>query len=325
MTLARQPTEFTMTNNDTTYIVGYGALGKEIARQMTAAGRPVTIIQRRKPKDFPPGARFLSADIMDREAIVAALADAGSVICALGLPYQAALWETGWPRAMANLLDACEAAGARLVFADNLYLYGPVDGPLTEDLPTVGYGRKPRARAEVTRLWQEAHASGRVKVATVRSPDFYGPGVEQSVLGSASLMTLAKGKRAMLLGDADLPHDVAHVADYARAVITLRDAEDDAYGQAWHVPCAPTLTLRQHLSIAADSLGVPLRLTVLPRWLAPVIGKFVPFVEEGVEMQFLFDRPYVVKADKFRRRFWSDVTPFETGLPAAAEYFHTAA
>ena len=170
-----------------------------------------------------------------------------------------------------------------------------------------------------------AHAEGRVKVAAIRSPDFYGPGVEQSALGSASLMPLAKGNRAVMLGDVDLPHDVAHVSDYARAVITLRDADDDAYGEAWHVPCAPTLTLRQHLQIAADAVGVKLKLTVLPRWLAPIIGAFVPFVQEGVEMQFLFDRPYVVKADKFRARFWSDVTPFETGLGEAASYFRAAA
>lgn len=308
-----------------THVVSYGALGREITRQLTAAGRPVVVIQRRKPADLPAGATFIAADIMDVQAITAALAGAKEVICALGLPYQASLWEEGWPRAMANLLAGCEAAGARMVFADNLYLYGPVDGPLTEDLPAVAYGKKPRARAAVTRLWQEAHAAGRVKVAAVRSPDFYGPGVEQSVLGSASLMTLARGKGATLVGNADLPHDVAHVSDYARAVITLRDAPDSDFGQAWHVPTAPTRTLRQHLQMVADLLGVPLRLTVLPKWLTPIIGHFVPFVKEGVEMQFLFDRPYVVKADKFRRRFWSDVTPFETGLPAAAQYFRTAA
>lgn len=314
-----------MTTNEMTHVVGYGALGREIVRQLLAAGRPVTVIQRSKPKHLPQAAHFISADIMEREAITDALFEASAVISALGLPYQAVLWEKGWPLAMRNLLDACEAAGARLVFADNLYLYGPTNGPITEDLPAVDYGIKPKARAEVTRLWQAAHAAGRVKVAAVRSPDFYGPGVDQSVLGSASLMPLANGKGAALIGNADLPHDVAHVSDYARATITLRDADDDAYGQAWHVPCAPTLTLRQHLQIAADAVGVKLQLTVLPRWLAPIVGLFVPVVREGVEMQFLFDRPYVVKADKFRKRFWSDVTPFETGLAEAAKSFRAVA
>lgn len=302
-------------------VVGYGALGRQIVTQLQDAGRQVCVIQRSKPKDLPPGAGFVAADIMDPAAITAATKGAKEIICALGLPYFADLWETGWPLAMTNLLAACEAHGARLVFADNLYLYGPQNRPLTEDLPAVDYGRKPKARAAVTRLWQAAHEAGRVKVAAVRAPDFYGPGVVQSVLGTASLQALAEGKTARLFGNADLPHDVAHVSDYARAVITLLDAPDDAYGQAWHVPCAPTLTLRQHLQIAADALGVPLKLSVLPGWLARPLGLFIPFVREAIEMQFLFDRPYIVDASKFRARFWSDVMPFEIGLPATARSF----
>jgi nucleoside-diphosphate-sugar epimerase len=308
-----------------THIVGYGALGKEIARQMLAAGRPVTIVQRSKPKDLPAGAGFVSADVMDRDALIAATAGTGAIVSALGLPYFAKLWEDGWPRAISNILAACEAQGVRLVFADNLYLYGPQNRPLTEDLPPTDYGVKPKARAEVTRLWMSAHAAGRVQAVAVRSPDFYGPGVVQSALGVASLQALAEGKTARLLGNADLPHDVAHVHDYARATITLLDAPQDAYGQAWHVPTAPTRTLRQHLQIAADALGVPLKLQALPGWVARPIGLFVPFVREGIEMQFLFDRPYIVDASKFRARFWSDVIPFETGIAETARGFRRAA
>lgn len=306
-------------------VVGYGALGREIVTQLLAAGREVRVVQRSKPRDLPAGAGFVAADIMDPAAITAAIAGSEAVICALGLPYYSTLWETGWPLAITNLLAACEASGARLVFADNLYLYGPQDRPLTEDLPPVDYGIKPKARAEVTRLWQAAHAAGRVQVAAVRSPDFYGPGVVQSALGVASLQALAEGKTARLLGNADLAHDLAHVSDYARAVITLLDAPEDAYGQAWHVPTAPTRTLRQLLQIAADALGVRLRLSVVPDWMARSLGIFIPFVREGIEMQFLFDRPYVVDASKFRARFWSDPVPFEVGLPATALGFRQAA
>ncbi len=306
-------------------VVGYGALGREIVTQLLAAGREVLVVQRSRPRDLPLGAGFVSADIMDPAAITAATAGAEAIVCALGLPYFADLWEKGWPLAMTNLLAAAEANGARLVFADNLYLYGPQNQPLTEDLPPVDYGRKPKARAEVTRLWQAAHRAGRVQTVAVRSPDFYGPGVVQSALGVASLQALAEGKTARLLGNADLPHDVAHVHDYARAVITLLDAPEDAYGQAWHVPTAPTRTLRQHLQIAADALGVPLKLSMLPNWVAQPLGLFIPFVREGIEMQFLFDRPYIVDASKFRARFWSDVVPFETGLAATALSFRAAA
>jgi hypothetical protein len=79
--------------------------------------------------------------------------------------------------------------------------------------------------------------------------------------------------------------------------------------------------LRQHLQIAAGALGVPLKLSVLPGWLAKPLGLFIPFVREGVEMQFLFDRPYIVDSSKFRSRFWSDAVPFEVGLAETARSF----
>ncbi len=309
--------------NSSVYVIGYGALGQDIVRQLVAQGRMVTVLQRSRPRGLPAGVDFAAVDTLDVASLSNALAKARIVVCALGFPYSANIWRKAWPQAMANLLDACASSGARLVFADNLYLYGPHDGPLTEDLPVVDYGIKPTARAQVTRLWQTAHAAGRVQVAAVRSPDFYGPGVTQSVLGEGSLMALARGKSAVLLGEADLPHDVAHVRDYGRAVISLIDAADDAYGQAWHVPCDDTLTLRQHLDIGAKALDVPLKLTLLPRWTAPILGLAIPIVKEGIEMHFLFDRPYRVDASKFRNRFWSDVTPLEKGVAEAALSFRS--
>lgn len=71
-----------MTASEMTHVVGYGALGREIVRQLLAAGRPVTVIQRKKPADLPEAARFISADIMAHEAITLALIGATSVICA---------------------------------------------------------------------------------------------------------------------------------------------------------------------------------------------------------------------------------------------------
>ena len=109
--------------------------------------------------------------------------------------------------------------------------------------------------------------------------------------------------------------------DFARAVATLVDAPDEAYGQAWHVPNAPTRTLRQLLTLAAELIGVAPRISVLPDWLARIVGLFNPPVRELAEMRFQWDRPYLVDASKFAARFWSDPTPFETGLKATIEYY----
>ncbi|CAN5327303.1 SDR family oxidoreductase [soil metagenome] len=307
--------------NDPIHIIGYGPVGQALAERLCAAGHPVVVAQRSRPATLPPGAQFRPCDVLDPASVNAACAGAGQVVLAIGLPYDSKVWARDWPIAMANTLDACEAAGARMLLIDNLYMYGPQTAPLTEDMPLSGYGAKPRTRAQVTRLWRAASDEGRVVVAALRAPDFYGPGVGLSHLGDAALGALAKGKAAMSLMPPDTPHAYAYVPDFARAAESLLDAPDSDWNQAWHVPCAPTTTPRALMNLAADALGVKLRITSIPFGLLPLMGLFVPFVREVWEMRFIFDRPYRVDASKFARRFWSDATPFEVGVPAAALSF----
>ena len=63
----------------------------------------------------------------------------------------------------------------------------------------------------------------------------------------------------------------------------------------------------------------------MPPVLLPMLGLVSPFMRELVEMRFQWDRPYHVDASNFAARFWSDATPFEVGVPAAALSFRTTA
>lgn len=309
--------------SETILLFGYGAVGRAIAQQLSLSGRPVTVVQRSSPDHLPPGVEFVACDVRNQEATNAVVAGAGAVICAIGLPYVSAVWEREWPVVMRHLLTACSRTGARLVFVDNLYMYGPQSRPLTEDMPLTAHGIKPKVRAEITRLWKRAHDAGQVSVVAVRASDFYGPGVGQSIIGQTALGAIASGKPAMLIGSPDLPHDLAYVPDVARAAITLLDASTDAYGQAWHVPCAPTKTLREVLQIGADALGEKLKLSVLPAFMMGPLGLFTPVLRELKEMRFQTDRPYRVDSSRFASRFWSDATPLEEGVKAAALSFRS--
>lgn len=297
-------------------VIGYGPVGRETASLLAGRGDAVRIVQRRQPPKMPAGSTFQPADVEDAEAIRRACAGVETVACCIGLPYDSALWARTWPRAMANLLAGCAASGARLVFADNLYLYGPQNRPLTEDLPLTTFGRKPRIRAEITQMWLEAHRAGKVRAVAVRASDFYGPNAATSVISAYGVARFVAGKPALVPYPADNPHDFTYLPDFGRAVVTLVDAPDDAYGSGWHVPNAPTQTLRQALTLAAARVGVPPRMTVLPRWLGTVAGLFNKEVAEVAEMRFQWDRPYVVDSSKFAARFWRDATPFEQGLDA---------
>jgi nucleoside-diphosphate-sugar epimerase len=311
--------------NSAIVVVGFGPVGRATTEALVSRGAAVRVVQRSRPGDLPGGATFQCCDVLDATSVRGAIDGASQVVVAIGFPYLGETWRASWPLAMENLVNACEASQARMVFVDNLYMYGPQRDPLREDMPLTDHGIKPAVRAEITRIWMAASAAGRVRITALRAPDFYGPGVAQSHLGELAFGALANGKRATLIAPSDTPHDFAYVPDIARAVLTLLDAPDDAFGHAWHVPCAPIRTPREILQIGADALGVKLRIAALPLWSLPILGIGSPMMREMAEMRFQWDRPYRVDARKFAARFWSDATPFDIGARATALSFQTSA
>jgi len=305
-------------------IFGYGPVGRATAERLSSEGRELVVAQRRAPADLPKGAAFAPCDAIDREAVVNAARGASDIVVAIGFEYSGVVWREAWPKAMANFVAACKTTGARMVFIDNLYMYGPQTAPLVETMPLADIGWKPAARSTATRIWMTAAAAGEVRIAALRAPDFYGPGVGNSYLGDMSIGKLAQGKPAVFIGSPDVLHDYAYVPDIARAATTLVAAPDSAFGQAWHVPCAPTRTTRDLFKMAADALGVRLRISAMPAWMLGASGMFSPFLRELVEMRFQWDRPYRVDASRFASAFWSDPTPFETGVRETALAFRVA-
>jgi nucleoside-diphosphate-sugar epimerase len=306
-------------------IFGYGPVGRAIAERLSSEGRELVVAQRRAPPGLPKGAAFTPCDALDAEAVVKAARGADQIVVAIGFDYSGVVWRDAWPKAMANFVAACKTTGARMAFIDNVYMYGPQTAPLVETMPLADTGWKPAARSAATRIWMAAAAAGEVRVAALRAPDFYGPGVGNSYLGDTSIGKLARGKPAVFIGSPDVLHDYAYVPDIARAATTLLAAPDAAFGQAWHVPCAPTRTTRDILKIAADALGVRLRISAMPAWIMGTSAMFSPFLRELIEMRFQWDRPYHIDASKFAKAFWSDATPFETGARDTALAFRAMA
>lgn len=306
----------------TTLVFGYGTVGRAVAALLLARGDVVRVAQRSRPADLPEGVAFTACDILDPDAVRSTIEGAAQVLLSVSFPYDARVWRTAWPKTMANVTEACASAGARIVFIDNLYQLGPQNAPRREDMPLSSAGDKPAILTEVARIWMAAR--GRVRLAALRCPDFYGPGVGTSHVGDTGFGRLARGKPAMLLAPPDTPHDFAYVPDIARAAVTLLDAPDDACGQAWNMPCAATRTPREILRLGAEAIGVPLKLTAVPLRLLPLFGLFSRLMKEVADVSFTWDRPYIVDAGKFRQRFWSDVTPFEVGAAATARSFATS-
>lgn len=306
-----------------TVVFGYGAVGREAVDALVKRGDRVRLAQRRRPERLPALVEFMPCDILEEADVRQAVEGASRVLLSVGFAYDSRLWRTVWPTTMRNIVEACAAAQARVVWIDNLYQLGPQSEPRREDMPLSDKGEKPAILAEATRIWMAA--TDRVRFAALRCTDFYGPDVPVSHLGVSALGELAKGKAAQLIVPPDTPHDFAYVPDIARAALMLLDAPDDAFGQVWNMPCAPTRTPRELLRLAASAIGVKPAVLAIPFWLLPLAGMFSRFMQEVVDVGFTWDRPYLVDGGKFTRRFGFTATPFEVGVPAAVRSFVAAA
>jgi nucleoside-diphosphate-sugar epimerase len=256
---------------------------------------------------LPDGVTLDAADVADPAAAVRACAGAAVVYLCATPPYTARAWAREWPRLAAGALAGAEAAGARLVFGDNLYAYGAPPwgtpaGALREDTPYAPAGPKGRARLAAAERLLAAHAAGRVAVAIGRASDFYGPGARHAVLGDGVFPAALAGRPARVLGDIDQPHTLTYVEDFGRALVVL-GAHDAALGRAWHVPNAPTVSVRAFLALVYAAAGHPLRVRAAGRALVGALGLVSPALRELRETVGWWERPYVVDDGAFRRAF----------------------
>lgn len=73
-------------------------------------------------------------------------------------------------------------------------------------------------------------------------------------MGSLFHVVLLKGKPAEVTGSLDLPHTYTYINDFGE-VLAILGEQEDALGQAWHLPNAETLT---HEATQANSSVMPL-------------------------------------------------------------------
>ena len=302
-------------------IVGSGAVGSAVANLLVDEGHSVRVVTRSGSGPERSGVERIAADATDAARLTDLTRGAAAIYNCANPPYHR--WTTDWPPLASSLLTAAERTGAGLVTTGNLYGYGPVDGPITEDTPLAATGVKGRVR---NRMWADmlaAQAAGRARVTEVRASDFYGPGPEgTSHLGQYFTPRLLAGQRPVLMqGDLDALHSFTYLPDLARALVTLA-GDDRTWGRAWHVPTAPAVTLGEMATHMAEIAGVPDRgVLVPPRPVVRALGLAVPFVRELAEVRYQFVQPFVLDSSETEKTFGLAPTSLADGLTAHVRWW----
>jgi nucleoside-diphosphate-sugar epimerase len=300
----------------TTILGAGGPIGDELARILAAAGKPLRLVSR-NPRPIP-GAETLAADLADRDQTIRAVAGSSVVHLLVGLPYDLRTWQELWPRVMANTIEACKRAGAKLLFFDNVYMYGRVPGPMTEATPYAPCSRKGEVRARIATALMDEVKGGTLTAMIARSADFYGPATRNGVPNILVFEAFAKGRKASWLVDAEVPHSLTFTPDAARGVAMLAERAS-AWNQVWHLPTAPRPpTGKEFIAMAAAEMGVAPRYRVLSRPMLRVAGWFDPLVRESYEMLYQSEAPYLFDSTRFAREFGFAGTPYADGVRIVA-------
>jgi len=279
-------------------------------------------VSRSGSRDLPDSVEVVAANLADKADVRRACAGAEVVYHCASPPYHR--WPELHPPLMAAIIEGAAAAEAKLVFGDNLYAYGPVDGPIVEDLPYRATGPNGRTRARIAADLMAAHEQGRVRAAIGRASDFFGPHARQSQVGERVFARALAGKRAQVLGDPDAPHSVTYIEDFARALLTLGERQE-ALGAAWHVPNDEAVTTRRFVEMVFQELGRSVRLQVTPRWALALAGLFNPTIGAVTEQLYQVERPWVVDSSKFERTFGWRATPLTDAIRVTVAWFKLSA
>ena len=299
-------------------VLGTGPLGLAVARHLAARGDRVRAASRGGRADLPNGVEVVSANVAEAADAKRACDGAAVVYHCANPPY--AKWPELHPPLMDAIIEAAAAAWARVVFGDNLYAYGPVDGPLTEDLPYLASGPNGRTRARIAETLMLAHEAGRIQATIGRGSDFFGPHAHLSTVGDRVFARAIEGKPAQLLGNPDVPHAVTYIEDFARALVTLGE-RDEALGQVWHVPNPETVTMQRFVQMVFEAASHPPRLRAAPHWGIALSALFNPTLRAVREQLYQSERPWAVNSSKFERAFGWSATPLHDAVAATVAWF----
>ncbi len=287
-----------------------GGAGRALVGELARQGRRVRAVSRRAAGPWPNGVETVPADLMRSEDVRKACKDAAVVYHAANVPYSQ--WQRVLPAMADNVIAGASAADAVLVVVDNLYMYGPPSGSMTEDTPRRATGAKGQLRVRLEEKFLAAHASRRVGVVIGRGSDFYGPQAN-SAANQLVIKPALQGKTASWLGSLDVPHTLTYLPDFARGLVTL-GTNARAWGEVWHIPSGPPVTGRTFITEVYEELGQQPRIRRLGRGMMTLAGLFNRQIREAREVLYQFEQHFVMNTSKFEQTFGATVTPLREGI-----------
>jgi nucleoside-diphosphate-sugar epimerase len=288
-----------------------GVIGTGLAKILPQYTDKIRLVSR-NPAAVNQGDELIKADITNYEQTEKAIENAETAYLVLGMQYKTAVWERDWPIVMTNVINACKKYDTKLVFFDNLYLYGKVDGWMTEETPVNPSSKKGEVRAKIIEQLTDEYQKGNIRALVARAADFNGS-TKLTFLYPLVYEKIMNGKKAQWFINAKVKHSLTYTADAAKATALLGNTSE-AYNRTWHLPTdknAPTG--EEFIQLVEEVYGKKIGYTTLSRWMLKMVGLFVPVIKEMDEMLYQYESDYLFDSTDFENRFFK-ATPVKKSI-----------
>jgi nucleoside-diphosphate-sugar epimerase len=291
-----------------------GTIGHELSKilpQFTQQIRQVS----RNPKKENASDETMSADLLNYVQTEKAVAGSDIVYLLAGLKYETKIWQEQWPKIMRNAIDACKKHNSKLVFFDNVYAYGHVKGPMTEETPFNPNSKKGEIRARIATMLLDEIKQKNIQGMIIRAADFYGPGARLSLTHSTVTERLKAGKSPQWIGDPKAIHTFTYTPDAGKTVALLAN-DGAALNQTWHaLTSREIITGEDYVRMACETAGRPYKgVAGMPKFLLRMLGIFMPVLREFVEMMYQFENDYIFDSQKAERALGIQPTSYKDGI-----------
>ena len=293
-----------------------GIIGNELAKALPAYTSSIRLVSRH-PKKVNETDELFAADLLNAAQTEEAVKGSVIVYLTAGLVYKTKVWQEQWPVVMRNVIDACKKQGAKLVFFDNIYMYGPVSGKMTEETPFNPSSEKGKTRADIANMLLDEVKNGTLTAMICRAPEFYGPGKTLSVANAMVFDNIRKGKKAQWLITDKSRRTFIYTPDAGKATALLANSPD-TWNQTWHLPSESNFpTGKEFMQLISEIAGKEIKHTVLSRFMINLAGLFVSPIREIKELLYQFEQDYIFSSEKFRKSFPDfKITSYKEGITA---------
>jgi nucleoside-diphosphate-sugar epimerase len=295
-----------------------GPVANALTRELLKNNETIRLVSRKPIQPSGKNVTWKKADLLNYNEVLEAAKGSTVIYLCVGLVYDKNIWKQQWPIIMQNFINLGKETGARLIFFDNVYPYGLVNGAMTEDTPYNPISVKGEIRAKIaTQLMDEAKA-GNIRATIARGADFYGT---ESMNGFLDLMVLdkyAKKQKAQWIGNPSTLHNFSYIPDMGKGMYLLGQYPESD-NQIWHMPTAAPLTGIQFIEMAANIYGVDPKYMPLKKFMLQLFGLFNKTVNELVEMYYQYDHDYIFNSDKFEKAFNYNPTSYRDGIKHMSE------